>query len=226
MGWDRGDQPSRIGVALIGTGVSLAILVLLFAAARFYTRCMQRVKFGLDDWVFLIAVVAIVTRGIFLVVLVEMTGLGYKPAELSHPAHDVSQTRKGLYVLEIFDIPLTITPAKISLLLFYRRIFCTRSFQITASLIGSIILGLGIATLFQTIFQCSPISAVWDTDVYAPEKIEGMCVNQVVFYRVVSPINLATGIMTTLLPIPWVWKLHLQKGQKISVIGVFLLSGL
>lgn len=177
--------------------------------------------------------------------VVETTGFGYHRNQLNNPAYDIPKTRRvrlfnhrlvirlkltkwlqGFYILEIFDIPLTITPAKISLLLFYRRIFYTRSFQITAAVIGFIVLGLGIATLFQTIFQCSPISLAWERNPWQAELADGVCVDQTLFYRVVTPINLLTGVMITILPMPWVWKLHLPNGQKCAVISVFLLTGL
>lgn len=47
------------GSALIIVSVVLSFLQIVFVAARFYTRYMQRMKCGLDDWVMLIALVRI-----------------------------------------------------------------------------------------------------------------------------------------------------------------------
>ncbi|KAJ5088212.1 hypothetical protein N7456_011828 [Penicillium angulare] len=126
----------------------------------------------------------------------------------------------GFVVLEILDFPFTVTPAKISLLLFYMRIFDTRKFRILACSIGVLVLGLGVTVFFETIFQCTPIQHGWSSDV------PGTCINQTTFYRAVSPVNVATGLMIMALPIPFIWKLHAPKSQKIALTCVFLLSGL
>lgn len=128
---------------------------------------------------------------------------------------------QGFFVLEILDFPLTVTPAKISLLLFYVRIFYTRKVCIFAYLVGSVVLGLGIAVLFETIFQCSPIAYGWDSTIK-----HGKCIDQIIFYRAISPINVVTGVLILVMPMPLVWRLHAPKGQKLALTGVFLLGGL
>lgn len=128
---------------------------------------------------------------------------------------------QGFYILEILDFPLTVTPAKISLLIFYARIFPVRKFQICSYVLGSFVLALGIAILFQTIFQCSPISYGWDRSID-----NGSCIHQMVFYRAVSPLNVLTGVLILVLPMPLVWRLHAPRGQKLALTGVFLLGGL
>lgn len=101
------------------------------------------------------------------------------------------------------------------------RIFSTRNFRVFAYLVGSVVLGLGIAVLFETIFQCSPIAYGWDSTIK-----QGDCIDQIVFYRAVSPINVATGVLILVMPMPLVWRLHAPKGQKLALTGVFLLGGL
>lgn len=126
-----------------------------------------------------------------------------------------------LFVLELLDLPLCITPAKISLLLFYVRIFCIRRFQILVYLVGSLVLAIGITVFFQTIFQCSPIPYGWDRSV-GP----GTCIDQITFYRYISPFNVLTGILILILPLPLVWKLQAPRAQKVALTAVFVLGGL
>jgi hypothetical protein len=125
------------------------------------------------------------------------------------------------FVLEFLDFPLCITPAKISLLLFYIRIFCIRKFQILVYLVGSLVLAIGITVFFQTIFQCSPVSYGWDSSV-----VHGTCIDQTLFYQYISPFNVLTGILILVLPLPLVWKLQAPKAQKVALTVVFLLGGL
>ncbi|KAJ6109661.1 hypothetical protein N7486_001896 [Penicillium sp. IBT 16267x] len=131
----------------------------------------------------------------------------------------------GFYALELLGFAFTITLAKLSLLLFYVRIFYvrilnSRKFLIITYVIGALVLGLGIAVLFVDVFQCSPIAAAWNPNLH------GSCVNLTIFYRAISPINVLTGLMIAVLPIPLVWRLHAPRGQKVALTGVFLLSGL
>lgn len=96
-----------------------------------------------------------------------------------------------------------------------------RKFQICSYVVGSFVLALGIAILFESIFQCSPISYDWHKSIDI-----GSCIDQMAFYRVVSPLNVLTGVLILALPMPLVWKLHAPRGQKLALTGVFLLGGL
>jgi hypothetical protein len=214
-------SPSDGGSALIIVSVVLSFVQIVFVAARFYTRYMQRMKCGLDDWVMLFALGGSLAKAILYIVLVELAGLGYHLNQLSQPKEKVALVRKFFFVLELLDFPLCITPAKISLLLFYVRIFCIRKFQILVYIVGSLVLAIGITVFFQTIFQCSPISYGWDQSV-GP----GTCIDQTIFYRYISSFNVLTGILILALPLPLVWKLQAPKAQKIALTAVFLLGGL
>ncbi|KAJ5702863.1 hypothetical protein N7488_010411 [Penicillium malachiteum] len=220
-GWESGEQPSNGGTGLIAACVALSVIQIIFVAAKFYTRSMQNTRYGADEWVMLVALIGSLAKAILYIVLVVKAGLGYHIDDLAYPHQDISLIKKGFIALEIFDFPLTITPAKISLLLFYVQIFYTRKFQVAAYFVGAIVLGLGISVFFQTIFQCSPIAYGWD-----PKIADGSCINQTIVYRAVSPINVATGVMIVALPIPLIWRLHTRTSQKLALTGVFLLSGL
>jgi hypothetical protein len=114
-----------------------------------------------------------------------------------------------------------VTSAKISLLLFYVRIFTVRRFQIFAYAVGSLVLVHGIAVLFAIIFQCKPVPYAWDKTIP-----DGKCFVQHVLYRFMSPPNVLTGILILVMPMPFVWKLHMPRAQKMALTGVFLLGGL
>ncbi|KAJ5936369.1 hypothetical protein N7454_005004 [Penicillium verhagenii] len=217
--------PSSGGSALIGVGVTLSVLQIIFVVARFYTRSLQHTQYGADDYVMLVALTGSIAKAIVYIVLVEVAGLGHHLDDIVYSQQNTSLLRKGFFVLEILDFPLTVTPAKLALLLFfvrlfYMRIFYSRKFQIIPYSIGFLILGLGITVLFETIFQCSPIASGWNPNIH------GTCINQTTFHRAISPINVLTGLMILVLPIPFVWSLHARTGQKLALTGVFLLSGL
>lgn len=57
LGWVPGDREPYGGNALVGAAIGISVVLVLFVAARFWTRFMQRVKIGLDDYLILLALV-------------------------------------------------------------------------------------------------------------------------------------------------------------------------
>jgi len=47
------------GNTLVGVSIALSVLQIGLVAARFYTRRLQRERYGWDDWVMLIALVCV-----------------------------------------------------------------------------------------------------------------------------------------------------------------------
>ncbi|KAJ5728211.1 hypothetical protein N7493_004541 [Penicillium malachiteum] len=204
------------GQQLIGVSIAIAVLQILIVAARFYARYTQRQKYGIDDYLIILALVASVGQSALYIYLVKHGGIGYHLQYV-----EKTPEKMGLYANEIFDFPFTITPAKISILLFYVRIFDVPNFRILAWVVGAIVLGHGIGVLFAAIFQCSPIAYTWDTTI-----VGGSCFDQEAFYRYVSPPNILTDVFLLIMPLPFVWKLHTQLRQKIALTGIFFLGSL
>jgi hypothetical protein len=57
--WNPGHQQPYSGNGLVGPTAAIAAVQTVFVAAKFYTRFIQRVKFGLDDYLILLALVRI-----------------------------------------------------------------------------------------------------------------------------------------------------------------------
>jgi len=64
---------------------------------------------------------------------------------------------QGLFACQILNYPFIVTPAKISILLFYNRIFSTSRFRALSYAVAFILLGTGVGIFFSAIFQCSPV---------------------------------------------------------------------
>ncbi|KAJ5612673.1 hypothetical protein N7510_005867 [Penicillium lagena] len=216
-----GERPYE-GDDLIGVCVALAAVQILIVTARFYTRYMLQMRYGLDDYLILVALAANLAKAIIYIVLVNISGLGYHLDYITSTApQDLLLLKKGLFAIEILDFPFSVTPAKISLLLFYARIFTVRRFQIFAYAVASLVLVHGDIVLFAIIFQCKPIPYAWDKSIP-----DGTCTVQHVLYRFISPPNVLTGIFILVMPMPFVWRLHVPRAQKMALTGVFLLGGL
>ncbi|KAJ5722686.1 hypothetical protein N7488_000721 [Penicillium malachiteum] len=217
----EGSSVAYCGQQLIGVSIAIAVLQILIVAARFYARYTQRQKYGIDDYLIMLASVASVAQSGLYIYLVKHGGIGYHLQYVEKTPEKLVTLEKGLYANEILDFPFTITPAKISILLFYVRIFDVPHFRILAWVVGAIVLGHGIGVLFAAIFQCSPIAYTWDTTI-----VGGSCFDQEAFYRYVSPPNILTDVFLLIMPLPFVWKLHTQLRQKIALTCIFLLGSL
>lgn len=109
---------------------------------------------------------------------------------------------------------------KTSLLLFYLRLFPNRRMRIVAYITGAIMWGFAIASTIVDINTCTPINSLWNT------HISGHCINKNVFYVFGSSVQLVTDVAVLLIPLPFVWSVHIGTTKKIGLSVIFLLGGL
>ena len=118
-------------------------------------------------------------------------------------------------------IPISL--AKCSLLFFYRRIFRGTSFSyITWSTICLATIW-GISYFFALLFKCNPISAYIRYDLKAPRL---HCANPDPIYSSLPISDVLIDIIILIIPIPFVWRLHMRPSQKVAVSGIFALGSL
>ncbi|KAK9858496.1 uncharacterized protein MYU51_017561 [Penicillium brevicompactum] len=218
--WSPGNRDPRGGNALLGAAIGIAVVQILFVAARFFTRFIQRMKIGVDDYLILFALAASLSICSVYIYLAK-AGVGNPDRPMASTPENMIFLRKSIFILQILNYPLSLTSSKLALLLFYTRIFTLRKFRICAYCVGALVLGVGVGALFATFFQCTPFPYIWNRSIPG-----GSCVWRISIYRILSPFNVLTGVLIIILPIPSVWKLHAPRGQKVALTGVFLLGGL
>ena len=78
---------------------------------------------------------------------------------------------------------------------------------------------------FVSIFQCIPVSGFWDRFLATPDAPKcGVEVTK--FFEANSIPNIITDVAILILPIPYIWKLHLPTKQKLGLITIFILGAL
>ena len=115
---------------------------------------------------------------------------------------------------------LPITLAKCSLLFFYRRIFRGLVFSCTTWTTIGLAVTWGVSFFFALLFKCTPISA------YVRQEPGIHCVNEYQLYYSLSISDVLIDFMILLIPIPFVWRLHMKPSQKVAVSGIFALGSL
>lgn len=131
----------------------------------------------------------------------------------------LSQLTVLVYICEIFYV-LTISLVKISILIFYLRVFPTQAFRVRCWAVIAFIAAGSIAFMFATIFQCSPISFVFNKNLHG-----GKCVNFNTATWVNGAFNIFQDLLIIALPISEVRKLQLEVKKKISLYIMFALGG-
>lgn len=107
---------------------------------------------------------------------------------------------------------------KVGILLFYWRVFPTRSFRIGVIGVSCLSTGIFLGNFFSFALQCLPVALFWD------ESVEGKCINRNAFYLASAIINVLGDVAVLFLPIPVVWGLHTSRSKKFSLSFLFLLG--
>jgi hypothetical protein len=131
---------------------------------------------------------------------------------------DVQQTLYAGQLSQIFAIG----PVKISVLLFYRRIFRGHLFNISTWTVIGLVAAWMVAFFLANLLECLPISEAF---VNAP-GIGGnpKCINAIPMYLAQVYSDVVLDVLILAIPIPLIWQLHLPTQQKLAVLGIFLLG--
>ncbi|KAL4807936.1 hypothetical protein BDV18DRAFT_159145 [Aspergillus unguis] len=108
---------------------------------------------------------------------------------------------------------------KVSVLLFYMRIFPSRNFHIAVWVLVFIAAGYNIASVLANIFSCNPVEKAWDLTI-----MTGHCMDRPTFYFWNAGLGIFTDFATVLVPVPWLRRLQMPLRQKIAV-GCILATG-
>lgn len=112
---------------------------------------------------------------------------------------------------------------RVSVLLFYLRIFPQRLFRRVVYAIIIANMFYGSAFILISIFQCIPVQAAWTR---WDGTVEGRCVDVNLLGWASGAINVALNITVLILPLPGLTKLAIPWGRKIHVLLVFGLGSL
>ncbi|KAF2120041.1 hypothetical protein BDV96DRAFT_317780 [Lophiotrema nucula] len=197
-----------IGVAIAFTLTSTTSLVLRFVGKR-----IKKTKFSAEDWLIVLAQVAVYALAITTILEVVLGGAG-------HPSADVpSKVPNALKILVACQCLYAVSLAliKVSICIFYNRIFQFRSFRIAS---WSIIAGAcawAVGAILYAFLVCRPLSYFWD-----PAVTNGTCVGDTVKpYIIVGALDVAIDTAMVILPLPMIWRLRVSMADKVALFCIF-----
>jgi hypothetical protein len=134
------------------------------------------------------------------------------------------------YVITILQSVALMT-TKLSILIFYRRVFTTRhkAFKVALYLVATFSLILGIASSTEFIVRCVPPQLFWER-VYLilggtpPNPLDGWCMPQTLHLVIPLIADLVSEIAILILPVIGLWQVQLPMRKKMGLFFAFSLG--
>ncbi|KAH7125892.1 hypothetical protein EDB81DRAFT_730175 [Dactylonectria macrodidyma] len=196
----------------------IGVVFLVLGVLSFGLRVMARIflgthTWGPDDWVMLLAVAMMVPLNSISFPISRMLG---KDIWNVHP-DDITDFLYLFFwdeLLYLGALPVT----KISILLFYLKIFPAKSTRIACWVFIGLNIGYFIAFELVSIFQCSPIEGAWRAwDKEFPAK----CNNINMQGWMAAVFNIVLDLGTLIIPLPALWALSLSLRKKVQIMLMF-----
>ncbi|KAL7961750.1 hypothetical protein V8C34DRAFT_272282 [Trichoderma compactum] len=211
--------------SIIVTSIVTWILAVIVVGLRILARRMKNVSLWIDDWLIIAALVPSCAHVFGMGVYPVSRGLGKHV--WADPPDAQYAWAVGLFIGELGYF-VTIACVKWSILAFYWRSFKIRSsVKFPIYILAVIVLLWATAVILLTIFQCQPTSAWWNrfnpTHPVRPDQYKCNVDSVKFFYGNAIP-TIVTDVLMLALPLPYITKLQLPKGQKWALAGIFLVG--
>jgi len=195
------------GQAVVAVCLVFPILAALAICARFQARKVKKFRLQTDDWVIALSWVISTGMAITYIVGVYSGGIGYSYGDLD--LTEVTIFTKVLFAGQFFYL-FSVGSVKVSIVLFYKRVFLIESFARIANIL-LLIIGLWLtAFFFTTLFQSWPISQNWT-------GVGRNLMNYPDMYLALGVIDLVMDVMILCTPLPIIKNLRIRAQQKVAV---------
>ncbi|KAH8679713.1 hypothetical protein BGZ60DRAFT_235794 [Tricladium varicosporioides] len=202
------------GAHVITCALVTVILATFVVILRFITRSKILHFLGYEDWCIGIALLFSFGNSIGMILQAEFA-LGHHIKDIS--SIQITEFLKSVY-FTIISYNISLTFAKISILLLYIRSFNTRKIRIACLVQLAIVATYGLWLLLSSVLSCVPVAAFWD------QSVPGHCLPRSPIWFANAGLNIATDILILVLPVPVIHTLFLPKRQKIGLYLIFTLG--
>ncbi|KAH8655543.1 hypothetical protein BX600DRAFT_372284, partial [Xylariales sp. PMI_506] len=188
------------------------MLVFPTIALRLYSRIAYTKKLWADDFATIIATI----------LLIALAAIDLYSAKLGLGMHYWTiPVEKGTLILKLFYASsmiymLLLVTGKISILLVYLRIFPTPHIRYAVYGLSAFLVSHGIVYLLLNALQCLPVASIWDRYIIDRKCID---VNAIVYSSGI--LSIFEDIAILLLPIRQVWRLNVDRRQRLTLLAIF-----
>ncbi|KAJ5935088.1 hypothetical protein N7466_004635 [Penicillium verhagenii] len=214
-------QLDPTGAMSLRVSASMITLVFISLCLRAWARSKVRKGVLMEDiLIVLAAVLFYANQGVFLYAILGSGSSGGSDFSLM-TKYQMNRFLKYLFVEELLFL-LGITATKFSILTFYRHIFAVPSFIRINWILMAICACWGIVAFFVIIFECHPVSAMWD---YISLRDRNTCIPEGAMIAGFGIVEIPIDIMILAHPVLMVHNLKLPSIKRASLMGVFMLGG-
>ncbi|KAF2787628.1 hypothetical protein K505DRAFT_367182 [Melanomma pulvis-pyrius CBS 109.77] len=197
-----------LGVVVAFTLTSTASLVLRFVGKR-----IKSTQVSSEDWIIIAAQVAVYALAITSILEVVLGNAGHLVTERPSKVPDALKLLIAVQCLYAISLGLV----KVSICLFYNRIFDFRSFHIASWTIIAVVISWISAVIVYAFVTCRPLAFFWDPTIQG-----GSCVSHpVIPYIVLGVLDVVVDIFILALPLPLLCKLRVSPGDKVALFCIF-----
>ncbi|KAL8944868.1 MAG: hypothetical protein Q9216_000158 [Gyalolechia sp. 2 TL-2023] len=204
------------GLAQLVVAIVFGILATVAVILRIASRIVSKANLSICDYTMVFALVRIAVYDA-LIEGVVAGGAGQHKHRLTEA--EVSIYWKAIYAINL-TWPIAQSTTKISILLFYTRLFPSKVFRIAARTLVAIVSIWGIEQILATLLMCRPISRNWRI------VVDGHCGNVTANLVAGAGISTLTDFIILLLPMRTIWRLQVPFRNKISLSLIFGLGSL
>ncbi|KAF6830158.1 integral membrane protein [Colletotrichum musicola] len=207
-----------ITTGALALGGTLTSLSLIFVGLRVFTRLsIVKRSLGADDYLIIISLaLSIAFYGLFI----DMCNLGLGVHMWQVKLANYSKLyAHGMVIMAIYC--LSVTSAKMSLLVLYLRLSPDRLFRIVVISLIAFTTAYGLAYPFLIILGCRPIEASWNPALMRGAK----CIDKQAIYYALSITNILMDVVCLILPLKIIIPLQMGTRQKWSLIALFATGG-
>ncbi|KAH8196747.1 hypothetical protein TruAng_009102 [Truncatella angustata] len=187
-------------------------------AIRLYTRAIISGKVAFDDF---LMIAAMVLNIVMVALCMDMLNYGLGKNLWDVPLQPDLYPKwmiRNVVAAMVFCAATGL--AKGSILLFYLRIFPSKTMKIAIWSVFAFTLGYSLASVFVNVLSCNPIAGSWSLE----ESLIAVCINRPAFYFAQAGLGIFTDIATVVVPLPALKSLQLRTKQKVGVAFVLTMG--
>ncbi|KAL9107016.1 MAG: hypothetical protein Q9227_008052 [Pyrenula ochraceoflavens] len=206
MAGDRG--PAIKDVAIVSP-----IVAGFFVFLRLYSRLVLTRSPGLDDLVAVLTLLASIAYSV-LISFATYNGMGRHQWDMDEELTE--RYRKWIVISsELYCVALM--GYKLTILMTYHRIFSvSKRFKYVCWSVMFVVVGYLFCNMITEVAGCIPLKKFWD------EKVSGHCVNYLALDITYGIFNVLTDFAIAILPLRSVWRLQMDRKEKIGLSLIFL----
>ncbi|THV53661.1 hypothetical protein BGAL_0045g00200 [Botrytis galanthina] len=209
----------EVAVGGVVANVILVVLATIIVSLRFYARKRSKLALKADDWLILFCLICSIALCVECIYAAASGLRGVHLSTLSFP--DIERFFEVQFA-DTLICHFVYGLIKISVVVFYKRIFTSRSFIICANTVLGMISLYMILSFFLFLFSAHPVAAYWNT---TPELIGTQFILDVPNLVIAcAAVDIFLDIAVLSLPFPVIKGLHMPTEKKVYVSGVFLLG--